>query len=167
VHYGSHTTLLKRFKDGEAKVEGEEVTNLPDLSTNHGDFAVGTVRETKTLDGKSRQTVRLTHENNWLNFELDYDPETGEWGFHPSLADKLNELDVTPDCNGGKVTLERYDRDSNEYVALTEDQLDYLGLSDGEVGSVEPHPEGSDRGGYVPTLDAGPHYDEGGGEWQG
>lgn len=54
-----------------------------------------------------------------------------------SLTDKLNQLHVQPDCDG----------------------------ADGFFGSVEAHPEGSDRGGYVPTLDAGPYFDEGGSEW--
>ena len=156
MRYNDHHTLLERFREGGAKVEGGEVTNPPNLEATRDTYAVGEVRKTQTLAGEERQTVQLTHENSWLNFELDYNPTTGEWDFHPLLSDKLNELDVVPDCNGGKVTL-----------ALTEEQWDYLGLSDGEVGSVEPHPEGSDRGGYVPTLDAGPHYDEGGGEWQG
>ncbi len=178
--YSDHMTLLKQFRKNEAKVKDGAVTNLPRLPSNclrvaeatgeraaPDTYAIGTVRETKMLNGKTRQTVQLTHENNWLDFELDYNPETGEWHFHPSLSDKLNELNVKPECNGGKVTLEeRYDRETNKYVALTEEQLDYLGLSDGDVGSVEEHPEGSGRGGYVPMLDAGPYYCEGSGEWQ-
>lgn len=167
MHYRSHTTLRDRFREAGTKVEDGKVTNLPDLSTDHGTYVVETVRETKNLKDDKLQTVYFTHadENSWLNFSLDYDPATGEWDLCLSLADKLNDLVVQPTCDGGRVSL-----GDGEGNSLTQEQLDYLGLapdSDGTFGSVEAHPEGSDRGGYVPTLDAGPYFDEGGGEWQG
>ena len=90
-----------------------------------------------------------------------------------SLADKLNHLNVTPDCNGGQVSLEKWDKETRSCIPLTEAEYDWLELdgydreqAEGNVGTVEAHPEGADRGGYVPTLDAGPIYCEGAGEWQ-
>ena len=74
------------------------------------------------------------------------------------LADKLNQLGVVPVTDSGKVGLLI---DGNP---LTDEQLESLELEpdeDGYFGSVDEHPEGADRGGYVPTLSGGPHwYDE-------
>lgn len=167
--YPTHNTLVERFREADAKVEGGEVVGLPDLETQHGTYHVASVREVTDLEGNTCWQVKLGHkERSWLAFSLDFD---GEWSLSLELCDKLNKLKVVPDCNGGRVALERYEDESyRETRSLTPEELEWLELSpdsDGCFGSVEAHPEGSDRGGYVPTLDAGPHYDEGGGEWQG
>jgi hypothetical protein len=156
------------------------VTNLPNLDSGKKDsgfFHVKSVKEVTDPQGLTRQEVCLGNEQTpWLAFALDYDPETGEWEHAPTLSEKLNDLDVEPKCCGGKVSLLKYvegDRrptsNSSGFVDLTEEDLDWLGLSpdaDGDYGTVEEHPEGSDRGGYVPTLSSGEHYDEGDGEWR-
>jgi hypothetical protein len=49
----------------------------------------------------------------------------------------------------------------------TVEEFKELGLDPNDLGCVEEHPEGSDRGGYVPTLNNGCYYDENGGEWLG
>ena len=93
-----------------------------------------------------------------------------------SIVNKLNELSVVPECDGGKVTLLRYTNDDyDETRKLNEAELTELATlgvvpdENGHFGCVGEHPEGSDRGGYVPTLN-GPHYtfySEHDGEWQG
>ncbi len=76
-----------------------------------------------------------------------------------TLANRLNELGLEPHCKGGSVTLTHgypYNPAEEETVAL--------GIVD---GSVEAHPEGADRGGYVPyvyTEDEEAYYYDG--EWQ-
>jgi hypothetical protein len=93
-----------------------------------------------------------------------------------SVAQKLNELLVVPECDGGKVTLERYtDTDYEETRPLNEEELAELAAlgvvpdNNGHFGCLDEHPEGSDRGGYVPTLNdsASTFYYEPSGEWQG
>ena len=56
------------------------------------------------------------------------------------LHDELNELNAEPKTNKGEVTLE--DQDGNP--------LEVEGK-----GYVDEHPEGSDRGGYVPYWERG------------
>lgn len=97
----------------------------------------------------------------------------------------LNERKLKPDAGEGKVELvterfvpgdrlrgDRYEQDEVDCQALARE----LGFEH-FAGFVEEHPEGSDRGGYVPTVhfyngdnpygddavDA--HYDENFGEW--
>lgn len=68
------------------------------------------------------------------------------------LAEFLNSNDVRPVCRKGQVTLE----------PLAPDEL---GITD---GYLHEHPEGSDRGGYVPTVftaSGSAYYDENAGEW--
>ena len=47
------------------------------------------------------------------------------------------------------------------------EKYELLGIEDGDLGCIEEHPEGSDRGGYVPTLTNGCYYMENDGEWRG
>jgi hypothetical protein len=167
----SHIELQNRFNEAVTRVEGDStVTNLPNLEVPHGLFHLESVEQATDLDGNSYQKVFLgCTDRPWLAFSLDYQDST--WKLSPELADKLNDLLVIPDCDEGKVGLERYTDDKYEATRpLTDEEKGWLGLTpdgDGYYGSVDEHPEGSDRGGYVPTLAAGPHYDEGGGEWQG
>jgi len=70
-----------------------------------------------------------------------------------ALADELNKLDAWPEVHRGKVTLQ--DQNGN---ALN---------IEGE-GYVDEHPEGSDRGGFVPYWERNGsvvHYDENGLGW--
>lgn len=92
-----------------------------------------------------------------------------------AASKKLNELLVIPECDGGKVTLERYtDTDYDETRPLNESELAELAAvgvvpdSSGHFGCVDEHPEGSDRGGYVPMLNDPEFtfYYENSGEWQ-
>lgn len=104
------------------------------------------------------------------------------------VADKLNALLAVPVCKGGKVRLERHTNEESNFLfdqtrSLNEEELKELadlGLEpdeDGIFGCLDEHPEGSDRGGYVPTITqlASPscgrrgyytHYSENDGEWQ-
>lgn len=69
------------------------------------------------------------------------------------LRDELNKLEAWPEPNKGKVNLEDQDGKPLEV--------------EGE-GWLDAHPEGSDRGGYVPYWVRGEeraYYDETGGEW--
>lgn len=73
------------------------------------------------------------------------------------LAEELNRLEAWPDVNRGKVTLQ--DQDGNPLIPEVEGE-----------GYVDPHPEGSDRGGYVPYWErngAQVYYDENGEGWVG
>lgn len=170
LRYGFQNKLLEQVREAKATVTNGQVVDLPNLSNQDDTYTVGQVKQSTDLQGRTVHTVQLVNPScSWLSFELDYHPETG-WDPTPYLCDKLNHLDVSPDCSNGKVGLEKYVEATSDYVALTEEELDWLGLepdSEGFYGCVEAHPEGADRGGYVPTLTAGPYYDEGGCEWQG
>ena len=76
------------------------------------------------------------------------------------FADKLNEAGVHPSTDSGKVV--GLLRDDSE---LSDEELVALGLDPGDLGSVCEHPEGSDRGGYVPFVGR-VYYDENGGVWR-
>lgn len=82
------------------------------------------------------------------------------------LHERLNELKVSPTVEDGKVT-ELVD-ENNESLRVAE--LESLGLDPDDLGSIEEHPEGADRGGYLPTVrsaDRGDaQYDECDGQWQ-
>jgi hypothetical protein len=74
-----------------------------------------------------------------------------------ALRDLLEKEKVIISSNKGKVTLMQEDDEGNE----KEFSLEALGYT--EVSSyIDSHPEGSDRGGYVPYVEAvGPdkkHY---------
>ena len=77
-----------------------------------------------------------------------------------SLAQRLNEARIWPNTERGKVTLFKQDEEGD----ATEEKV--VGF-DGE-GYVDEHPEGSDRGGFVPYWESGGekayHY-EPDGEW--
>lgn len=77
------------------------------------------------------------------------------------LYERLNELGVTPVVEDGKVTA-LVDENGE---ALRVKELEELGLDPENLGSVQPHPEGADRGGYLPEV-GGAQYDENSGEWQ-
>jgi hypothetical protein len=65
-----------------------------------------------------------------------------------TLAEELNGANAQPNCEKGQVT-----------VAIGDTQL---------TGYVGEHPEGSDRGGYVPTVfreSESSYYDSATGEW--
>lgn len=91
-------------------------------------------------------------------------------------AEQLNELEATPQTEGGKITAlviwTSYDDEkrrqtglSGEETELTDEQYAELGLDKNDLGCIDDHPEGSDRGGYVPTLNDGSYYMENDGEW--
>jgi hypothetical protein len=82
-------------------------------------------------------------------------------------CDFLNTNKATYTTHQGKVTLEFWADD--RFFATrkaTAEELETLGLDQSDHGYVEGHPEGSDRGGYVPTLTNGCYYDEGAGDWR-
>jgi hypothetical protein len=99
------------------------------------------------------------------------------------LAKELTKLRVRVETAGGRVTrLYRYYEVEKGVWAeedLTEEQLAELGV-DPELGHLDEHPEGSDRGGYVPFVlsthtwklegtdreyQYRVYFDEGAGEW--
>jgi hypothetical protein len=85
-------------------------------------------------------------------------------------SELLTYWGVSPQVEGGQVTglvVEKQVGTAWHENPLEEWQFDLLELDPQDLGCVDEHPEGSDRGGYVPTLTNGCHYDENGGEWQG
>ena len=79
------------------------------------------------------------------------------------LDQLLNDACVIPQVRGGDVTLHVRDSDYNTGPALTEDELKVFGLTS-ESLLLDEHPEGADRGGYVPFA-GDVHYREDLGEW--
>lgn len=82
-----------------------------------------------------------------------------------SLAEELTSMELVPYCERGQVTLVKYDVNSRNYTNVPQEVIDRLGVVE---GYIDEHPEGSDRGGYVPTVFAGDdaaYYDENEGEW--
>lgn len=90
---------------------------------------------------------------------------------HGRVSEVLTYWNVTPETCGGQVVKLVTSRKLHSGLWCDEELADWqyelLKLDPQNLGCVEPHPEGSDRGGYVPTLTDGTHYDEGGGCWQG
>ena len=82
-----------------------------------------------------------------------------------SLTSRLNAAEVHPKVSEGKVVgLFRYGPDNETEIDVP---MAEFGITD---GYIDAHPEGSDRGGYVPFVFAdkvSSHYDETGGDWQG
>ena len=87
-----------------------------------------------------------------------------------TFATLLNEHNFLPSCRKGQVTLVKtaYDAESCcwEECGTTQEDLDKVGFLE---GYVEGHPEGSDRGGFVPTVYSKTgqtaYHDENAGEW--
>lgn len=80
------------------------------------------------------------------------------------LAEYLNTNNMMPKCAKGRVSLVKYTED-DEYIPLTTDELRSIDFTE---GYIEAHPEGVDRGGYVPTVHTAnecAYYDENAGEW--
>lgn len=159
--YTVHYTMRDLFNSSGATVEDETVVGAPDLKIKDDTFSIGSVGALAHPNGHTVKEVKLENaDRHWLGFSLSYDPQTKEWSL-TSLADKLNELLVIPDCVGGKVALERWEDDKYwKTRLLTDEEFGYLGLAPDEeyYGSLEAHPEGADRGGYVPTLNSGPYH---------
>jgi len=95
-----------------------------------------------------------------------------EWFF--SNCTKREYLDAKNACplvEGGKiVALEMYkpeDRNFREPYEPTEDDYNFLGLNPEYLGCLEEHPEGADRGGYVPMLTNGCYWMVNDCEWHG
>ena len=81
----------------------------------------------------------------------------------------LNFRNAQADDAGGRIVslVFHEDDDYDEPIEPTPEEYERLGLDPENLGCVEAHPEGADRGGYVLTLSNGCYYDEGGCEWQG
>jgi len=80
------------------------------------------------------------------------------------LYKRLNDAGIVPvpSAQGGEIELETSDGDMATLVPLSD-----FGITEAYVAA---HPEGSDRGGYVPTVfspDGDAFYSETAGEWQG
>ena len=83
-------------------------------------------------------------------------------------SDFLNLKNASPVVEGGKVvSLEFCRKGDDEPYEPSPADYERLGLDPDNLGCVEPHPEGADRGGYVPMLSNGCHYCECACEWQG
>jgi hypothetical protein len=70
------------------------------------------------------------------------------------LAKQLTELNVRPETSEGRVVVltSRRREDGVDYEeALDAEDFTRLGV-DPSLGYVDEHPEGSDRGGYVPFV---------------
>lgn len=75
------------------------------------------------------------------------------------LARRLNELNVRLETAEGRV-VRLYSGDED----LTEEQLVELGI-DPSLGYLDDHPEGRDRGGYVPYVVSVHKFEVGGNEY--
>jgi hypothetical protein len=86
-----------------------------------------------------------------------------------SDSDYLNSKNASPEVDGGLVVALTFYDDQNydEPREPTPEEYERLGLNPDYLGCVEPHPEGADRGGYVPTLTNGCHYSDVNCEWFG
>jgi len=86
-----------------------------------------------------------------------------------SHSEFLNSKNASPVVEDGKiVALEFYENgDYDTPLVPSAEDLEWLGLDSDDLGCVEPHPEGADRGGYVPTLANGCYYSETSCEWEG
>lgn len=88
-----------------------------------------------------------------------------------SGADLLNFLNAEATVTDGKVVYltfrKKVGRGVYEEVEPTTEQWDRLGLEYGSdnLGCLQEHDEGADRGGYVVALDNGCTYSDGDGEW--
>ena len=85
------------------------------------------------------------------------------------MEEELNSISATPVVQGGVIVrLEKWDEVTEARVPFTLEDYENFGLDPDNLGHLEPHPEGSDRGGYRPELVGtfGVQYDENGGEWQ-
>lgn len=84
------------------------------------------------------------------------------------LCQKLNDLGATPVVDSGVLTGLEVPAVGGGKRLLTRLELRELKLDapGSALGCVDAHPEGSDRGGYVPTLNAGPFYYGPTEEWQ-
>jgi hypothetical protein len=163
-HYANAVDQLKQAGTTELAV-GDKLEGLgydKDL-----DVVVTEKKERKDLFGTATEYTFATtgkfKDRHWLGFQLDH--TTDGWEKTLSFADKLNKLRCWPEVSGGKVVcLVRDDGDERE---LLDEEYEYLGLAPDEddYGCVDAHPEGSDRGGYVPTLRGGSYYYEPAGEW--
>ena len=89
-------------------------------------------------------------------------------------VDFLNFKNADPETLGGKVVrLVFYKNNDDNGVSVddtgtepTAEEFERLGLDPEDLGCVDDHPEGSDRGGYVPTLNNGCYDSENAGEWE-
>ena len=87
-----------------------------------------------------------------------------------TFATLLNENNLLPTCRKGQVTLVRTEYDAEsccwEETQTSQEDLDKVGFLE---GYVEEHPEGSDRGGFVPTVYSKDgqtaYHDENAGVW--
>lgn len=82
------------------------------------------------------------------------------------LCEMLNERGIVPVIKNGKIVrLEKCSEEAEAPVPLTDEEYEELELDKEYLGYLQPHPEGSDRGGYRPEINSF-QYDENGGEWQ-
>ena len=78
------------------------------------------------------------------------------------LLQELIDREIVPIVLHGKVIQLKKGEDNK---LLTAEEYEELGLDKDNLGFLEPHPEGSDRGGYLPQVGAY-QYDENGDGWQ-
>jgi hypothetical protein len=90
------------------------------------------------------------------------------------LTEELEKLEAQPNVEKGQVESVEVTQDGSTKTLSLGELATQLGFS-GAEGYVDEHPEGSDRGGFVPTLfffgksegrkPENAFYDENGGEW--
>ena len=87
-----------------------------------------------------------------------------------SLAEKLNAIGAMPETSQGKVVTLNVMDDSRNETALTDEELNMLGIDPSNIGYIDQHPEGSDRGGNVEWVfakDTQAYWMENDGKWRG
>lgn len=141
---------------GYGKYEGrwdQHTTETVHLSRNKAEFATVTVDLLNDdFEAKAQEVLKL------LKAKKE---DAKKKKKNTPLYERLNDLKVTPDLEGGKVVALLDQNGEN----LRQAELEELGLDPDNLGSVEPHPEGADRGGYLPEV-GGCQYDENANEWR-
>ena len=128
------------------------------------------VRDDKLVDVNSEWTPPRHRYGEFLRKLKSQARDFEKWFLTVCSASEFLDLkNASPVVEGGRVVaLEFYPEGDydNPYEPSAKD-YERLGLDPEDLGCVEPHPEGSDRGGYVPTLTNGCFWMENAGEWQG
>lgn len=139
------------------RLSGHRATEKVELFRNGCSFKVLEVNlATDDFQKKAAEVVDLLLLQQEVQKKKQYTP----------LFRKLNKLKVHPVVESGVVT-RLVDRNNEP---LRHEELKQLGLDPKDLGTLEPHPEGADRGGYVAEVHNNrfdsARYCEGSGQWE-
>ncbi len=142
---------------------------LPGYGQYNGKYHSGTIEHIELLRNKvvfKQLQIDLFGDfgaaaNNIIKLLKEKKEEPKKKKKNTPLPERLNDLKVTPVVEDGKVTA--LEDENGEHLRQAE--LEELGLDPDNLGTVEPHPEGADRGGYLPDV-GGAQFSEVANEWQ-